>query len=163
MILPEMLSHQDNPSEEILTCALLNNMSDSCFIKADLLSQLHMDGTTIDLEVTTLVEKEVVRTNVVEGLNIRGWNISTVVQMPKTYSQDDIPTDRGLIPRPETAQRWPHLQCVAEQLHPYQADLDVGIFIGANCSAALMPKEVIADGDSDPYALGTCLGWGVVG
>lgn len=163
MILPVMLSHQDNPSQHILTYALLDNMSDSCFIKADLLSQLQADGTSIDLEVTTLVEKKVVRTNVVEGLNIRGWKESTVVQMPKTYSQDDIPTDRGLIPRPETARSWSHLKSVAKYLHPYQEDLDVGILIGANCSAALMPKEVIADGDSDPYALRTCLGWGVIG
>ena len=59
--------------------------------------------------------------------------------------------------------KWPHLQHIAEQLYPYIEDLDIGILIGSNCSAAMMPKQVISREDHEPYAMRTPLGWGVIG
>lgn len=162
MILPVMLSYKDNP-QQILTYAILDNMSDACFVKADLVKKLKANTLPVELEVTTLVDKKVVKTETVQDLKIKGLKEPTVVQMPKTYCREDISTDRNLIPRHELIQNWPHLKSVARELHPYQADLDVGILIGASCSSAMMPKEVIAEGDNDPYAMRTCLGWGVVG
>ena len=50
------------------------------------------------------------------------------VELPKTYTRDDIPTKREEIPRPETAKVWPHLSGIASKLYPYQVDVEVGGF-----------------------------------
>ena len=163
MILPVMVGYTDSPDEQVMTYALLDSMSDSCFIKEDLITKLHAKGVTTNLEVTTLVSKKVVQTEMVTGLTIRGVNESITPELPRTYGRDDIPIERSLIPRMETVRRWSHLQDVAEQLPPYQEDLDVGLLIGANCSAAMMPKRVVAGKDYEPYALKTAIGWGVIG
>ena len=46
---------------------------------------------------------------------------------------------------------------------PYQHDVDMGLLIGANCTKAIKPREVIPGADDDPYAVRTTLGWGVIG
>ncbi len=166
MILPVMVSHADSPDEQMMTYALLDTMSDTCFIKADLLQQLKVEGQRADLEITTLTSKSgkmIVDTEVVTGLRIRGINEQTTVALPKTYGKDDIPVSRSLIPKPESVKRWPHLQDVAQQLPAYREDLDVGLLIGANCSAAMLPKKVVTGSDQEPYAQKTAIGWGVIG
>ena len=35
--------------------------------------------------------------------------------------------------------------------------------IGNNCPKAIRPREIVAGGDDEPYALRTALGWGVIG
>ena len=59
--------------------------------------------------------------------------------------------------------QWHHLQNIAEKLQPYRNDLDVGLLLGVNASAALVPKELIAGAENEPYAIRTPLGWGVIG
>ena len=45
----------------------------------------------------------------------------------------------------------------------YSADLDIGLLIGLNCIEAIKPIKVIPGRASEPYAVKTALGWGVVG
>ena len=80
------------------------------------------------------------------------------VELPKTYTRDDIPTKREEIPRPETAKVWPHLSGIASKLYLYQVDVEVGLLIGSNCPSAIKPEEVIPWRSSDPYAILTLLG-----
>ena len=42
-------------------------------------------------------------------------------------------------------------------------NVEVGLLIGCNYPKALNPKEVILGNDSDPYAVKTELGWGIIG
>ena len=42
-------------------------------------------------------------------------------------------------------------------------NVEVGLLIGCNYPKALKPKEVILGNDSDPYAVKTELGWGIIG
>ena len=161
MILPVMVSHADRPDEEVLTSALLDSMSDSLFIKEELIKKLKASSVSTTLEVSTLVSKNVIPTELVISLTIRGMNENIMLQLPRTYGRSEIPMDRSLVPRPENVRRWPHLQ--EDQLQDYIDYLDVGLLIGANCSAAMMPKRVVASDDHEPYALKTPLGWGVIG
>ena len=159
MIVPVTVSYKNNP-EEVTTYAMLDNMSDACFIKEDLIKELKAESTLKSLEVTTLLKKRVTATEVVEDLIVRGTGESTMIELPKVYGREEIDMERGLIHKPDTVRRWPHLQDVAENLPPYQEDFETGLFIGANCSAAMMPKKIVAGGDHEPYALKTALGWG---
>ena len=99
----------------------------------------------------------------INDLVVRGVNENQEVMLPKTYSRKEIPAKRGQIPRPETVKKWPHLKRIEEQLLPYQHDAYVGLLIGANCTKAIKPREVIPGADDDPYAVRTTLGWGVIG
>ena len=83
--------------------------------------------------------------------------------MPKTYSRARIPFRRNQVPRPEVANEWPHLRKIANKIHPYQNDVEVGILIGCNCPRAIKPREVILGKGDDPHAVRTLLGWCNIG
>ena len=46
---------------------------------------------------------------------------------------------------------------------PKLLDCPVGLLIGYDCARALLPKQVIAGDNGDPYAVKTELGWSIVG
>ena len=163
MILPVLLAHADNPGRTVLTYALLDNMSDSCFITTDLIDQLKLKVQTVDLEVTTIIERKTIRTDIAHNLIVRGVYEQSTLTLPKMYGNEKIPIEKSLIPRPGTLKCWPHLQTVAENLHPFREDVNVGLLIGANASGIIRPQQVIAAGHDDPYAIKTALGWGVIG
>ena len=146
------------PDIEVLTYALLDNQSDACFISEALLDRMQTHTETVNLELTTMLAKKVIKSQIVYGLMVRGLSEQVDLPLPKTYCRTAIPVDRGLIPRPEAVRQWPHLQRVSEHLHPYQDDIDIGLLIGFNCSAAMLPREVAVAGDNDPYGVRTCLG-----
>ncbi|CAH3140987.1 unnamed protein product [Porites evermanni] len=52
---------------------------------------------------------------------------------------------------------------IASKLYPYQVDVEVGLLIGSNCPSAIKPEELIPWRSSDPYAIRTLLGWGIIG
>ena len=99
----------------------------------------------------------------INDLVVRGVNENQEVMLPKTYSRKEIPAKRGQIPRPETVKEWLHLKRIEEHLLPYQHDAYVGLLIGANCTKAIKPREVIPGANDDPYAVQTMLGWGIIG
>ena len=74
-----------------------------------------------------------------------------------------MPVIRNHIPTHETAQRWPHLQGIANDLKPV-SDCEVEFLIGYNCPQALTPREVVTHPeDHGPYGLKTDMGWSIVG
>ena len=99
----------------------------------------------------------------VDGLVVERFHKKLKIELPKVYSRDSIPSRRNQIPRPETANKWPHLQRIENKIPPYQEKLEVGILIGCNCPRAIKPREVITGKADDPYAIRTLLGWGIIG
>ena len=110
-----------------------------------------------------MLGEDLVTSQKINDLVVRGLIENQEVMLPKTYSRKEIPAKRGQIPRPETVKKWPHLKRIEEHLLPYQHDAYVGLLIGANCTKAIKPREVIPGADDDPYAVRTTLGWGVIG
>ncbi|KAK3738374.1 hypothetical protein QZH41_005730 [Actinostola sp. cb2023] len=72
---------------------------------------------------------------------VRGTRENKDIQLPRTYTRETIPAKRSQIPRPESAERWPHLRRIAGELTPYQSNVEVGLLIGLNCTSALRPCE----------------------
>ena len=163
MIMPVILHHKSDASTQLVTYAMLDNQSNTCFISENLLSKLNPMTDKVNLEITTMLSKDTIPSNVVNGLTIRGLCESTSIGLPPTYSRSVIPGGEDLIPRQETVSQWPHLMEVSQQLHPLQDNTEIGLLLGFNCSAALLPKQVISAGDNEPYAVKTLLGWGVTG
>ena len=143
--------------------ALQDNQSDACFIREDILQKLNISGPDVQLKLSTVLGEDLVTSKKINDLVVRGINEEIEVSLPRTYSRDEIPAKRSQIPRPESVSGWSHLQRIANNLMPYQHDVDVGLLIGANCTKAIKPREVIPGADDDPYAVRTTLGWGAIG
>ena len=160
MIVPVRVHHRTNPKRQVVVYALLDSSSNGTFIKESILQDLQVDGTETQLQLNMMHGSEVVPTRKITGLNVESMGKDARVELPKTYTRDDIPSKREEIPRPETAKVWPHLSGIASKLYPYQVDVED---VGSNCPSAIKPEEVIPWRSSDPYAIRTLLGWGIKG
>ena len=163
MIVPVRIHHQDNPERQVVIYALLDPASNGTFIKESILEELQVNGVETQLKLNTMHGSEVVPTRKVGGLIVQRMDGEVHIELPKTYSRNKIPSRRNEIPRPESAAKWPHLSHLANKIYPYQEDLQVGLLIGSNCPNAIKPKQVIPGRSSDPYAIRTLLGWGIIG
>ena len=147
----------------MLTYALLDEQSEACFVKEDLLGRLDVNGPEVELKLSTVLAEKVIKSRRIEGLVIRGYNEDVEIPLPKSYSRSSIPAKKSQIPRRESAVNWPHLQKISEKIMPLNEDIEVGLLIGLNCSRAIKPLEVIPGKENDPYAKKTALGWGIIG
>ena len=163
MIVPVRMHHQDNPERQVVIYALLDPASNGTFIKESILEELQVNGVETQLKLNTMHGSEVVPTRKVGGLIVQRMDGEVHIELPKTYSRNEIPSRRNEIPRPESAAKWPHPSHLANKIYPYQEDLQVGLLIGSNCPNAIKPKQVIPGRSSDPYAIRTLLGWGIIG
>ena len=163
MIVPVWLHHKDSPDKEVLVYALLDDASDSTFIKSETLRDLGLKGPEVKLNLYTMLGKEEIRVEKISGLIVKRLDKRVEIELPKLYSRESIPFRRNQIPIPEVAEKWPHLMNVANKLHPYQSGTDVGILIGCNCPRAIKPREVVLGKGDDLYAVKTLLGWGIIG
>ena len=83
---------------------------------------------------------EVVATRRVGGLIVERMDKEVHIELPKTYTRNEIPSKRNEIPRPESAAKWPHLSHLVNKIYPYQENLQVGLLIGSNCPSAIKPE-----------------------
>ena len=163
MIVPVWVYHKDSPQKEIMVYALLDEASDTTFIKLKTLPDLGLTGAEVKLNLFTMLGKEEITVEKTTGLVVKRIDKRVEIELPKTYSRARIPFRRNQIPRPEVANEWPHLSKIADKIHPHQDDVDVGILIGCNCPRAIKPREVVLGKGDDPYAVRTLLGWCIIG
>ena len=103
-------------------------------------------GPQVHLLVATVIGEETVLCTKVQGLVIQGVYEQKEVSLPFTYSRDNIPARRDQIPRPETANNWPHLTRIADKLMPYDPNVEIGLLRGLSCTKALKPKDSVRMG-----------------
>ena len=163
LIVPVWIHHRKNSSNKLLTYALLDEKSDACFVKEELLRRLNVSGPEVELKLSTVLAEKVVTSQRIEGLVVLGYNEELEIPLPKSYSRSSTPAKKSQIPRPESALNWPHLRKISEMIMPLNEALEVGLLIGLNCPQAIKPLEVIPGKEDDPYAKKTALGWGVIG
>ncbi|XP_030828067.1 uncharacterized protein LOC105436445 isoform X1 [Strongylocentrotus purpuratus] len=163
MIVPVWVRCKDEPSREFLHYAILDDQSNVGFVSDELCEQLGVQGTSTTLRLTTMHATANVKSMKVNGLQVLDFNRENEIDLPPCFSRDSVPASRSQIPKIEVLKEWPHLEPVAHELMPYNRSVKVSLLIGNNCSRAIRPREVIAGGEDDPYAMKTALGWGVVG
>ena len=162
-VIPVWISSKTNPQIEKLVYALLDTQSDGTFIDESLCNTLTTQGEPVKLKLTTLLGRDaIIDTNKVTGLQIRGYTSRKLIDLPTTYTRETIPLDRESIPTFETANRWPHLKTISQEIPPL-LDADVGLLVGYNCLIAFTPRDTITGKDGEPYGVKTDLGWSIVG
>ena len=157
LILPVWISHRDNPDNELLIYALLDTQSDTTFVIDDTCQALGVEGLKTQLILSTIFAKnQVIDSNRVEGLLVRGHDSALKIPRPVSYTRSSIPVNRAHIPTPDMARQWSHLYHIADKLLP-MSECDVSLLVGYDCSRALLPREVIAPTNNGPYAQRTDL------
>ena len=104
----------------------------------------------------SLVESVVVKDLIVTDLDGRN-----PIALPRAYTRDEIPVNHDQIPTPQIVSRLEHLKEIANEIPTYERDLDIGLLIGSNCPAALVPLEVVPNMGNGPFALKLNHGWTV--
>jgi hypothetical protein len=162
-VAPVWVSAANNPQAEKLVYVLLDTQSDSTFIDDTICEALSAPADPVKLKLNTLLGRDVtVSCKRAMGLRMRGYSMTNYIDQPPIYTRDYIPLDRRHIPTCATAKGWPHPACIATEMPPL-LESDVGLLIGNNCSAALVPRQVIGGDDGQPHAIRTDLGWIIAG
>ncbi|XP_028417981.1 uncharacterized protein LOC114542688 [Dendronephthya gigantea] len=164
MFVPVAVSHKDRPDVEVNVYALLDDGSDSTFVKNSVLRELGVNGTEVSLKLNTMHGKTSVAVQRIDGLVVQKLDrTEEPISLPKAYSREAIPSRREQIPTPSVANRWSHFEVIKDEIPPLQASMEIGLLIGCNCPKALKPQKVIPGGEDDPYAVKTRFGWGIIG
>ena len=163
IIVPVGLHGECNPDNKIMVYALLDDQSNICFIKTSAIEKLNLHGPEVHLKLSTVLAEEDIASEKITGLVVCSVNESTNICLSRTYTRDIIPAKCSQIPKPETATKCPHLKRIADNLMPYEEEVDVALLLGINCARAIKPREIIQGNDNDPNAKRTALGLGVVG
>ncbi|XP_068136058.1 uncharacterized protein [Hyperolius riggenbachi] len=163
MIIPVCISSLGTGSKEVLAYALLDTQSSNTFIDQEVCQKLQVAMEPVKLKFSTIMGKDSLEDSQrVTGLKVKGLCSDVRIDLPPVYTRDFIPLDREHIPTCETAKRWEHLSVISHKIPPLK-EYSVGLLKGYDCSKALMPQQIIAGGDDEPYAIKTDLGWSIVG
>ncbi len=164
MFVPVILRHRDCPNIEVCVYALLDDGSDSTFVKDSVAKDLGVSGTKMSLKLNTMHGQNSAPVHRIDSLVVQKFDRSeSPIPLPNTYSREAIPSSREHIPMPEIASQWAHLECIKKQISSLQRSMEISLLIGCNCPQALKPQEVIPGSEDDPYAIKTRLGWGIIG
>ena len=100
---------------------------------------------------------------VLKGLTVTDLDGNNSVVLSKAFTKNKIPATNQDIPRPELVKKWPHLEHIADRIHPVIPNVKIGLLIGTNCPKALEPKDVVSSKNGGPFVIQTFAGWTVVG
>ena len=148
---------------EVIVYAALDSMSSACFVTSDVCRQLGVDGEPTEITIKTMSDECRQETAVVQGLHIQSVLGGESVPLPKAYVQHSIPVDADEIPSHDMLMKWAHLKNLVSKMPERDANIPVGLLIGANCPKALQPQQIVSAEGTVPFAVKTVLGWCVSG
>ena len=62
---------------------------------------------------------ENISTSKTDGLVVSRHDKLVKIELPKSYTREQIPARKEQIPRPETTEAWKHLRPIASKIPPY--------------------------------------------
>ncbi len=154
---------QSGQEKTITTYALLDTGSTGCFLTEALRQELQAQSENTTIKLKSVHGTLYSDTTVSTGLIITDMDGNNPVELPKTYSRDEIPVSHEQIPKPEAFAQWPHLKALSEKLPRHEQKVEIGLLIGNNCPQALQPIEVIPTTDNGPFAVRYKHGWTING
>lgn len=174
-IVPVRLSHPKCPGKEIEVYAMLDFCSNGTFMDEDLLKDFEDSleeeekrQTTIRITTATNQEGKISESVAVTGLVVKsgyeeeGKHGPVNINLPVTYTKQELPMDKEDVLKSETVKKWEYLKPLWDAI-PKVKDIPFGLLIGNNCPKALEPMQVISSEGQGPFAQRTRLGWCVVG
>ena len=161
---------KDTPQARFEVYAVLDYFSQGTFICEDLIQMLKSARVlSTDITVKTINGEESMPTIAVDDLAVIctedfGNHYSEFeIELPKTYTQTELPFGMAEIPSPDKLQGWQHLQPILPYIPKIDPQIPIDLLIGGNCIKALEPCEILPSANDGPCAIRTKLGWCVVG
>ena len=77
------IHHRKDISKTLLTNALLDEQSDTCFVKENLLRELGVNGPEVELKLLTVLAEKIIKSRRIEGLVVHGCNQDVEIRLPK--------------------------------------------------------------------------------
>ena len=161
-IIPVLVMNKAN-NKTLNTYPFYDNGSVGCFLTENLRHRLEAPGTKTTLQLGTMHGQSLVESVVVKDLIVPDPNGRNPITLPRAYTRDEIPVNHDQIPTPEIVSRLEHLKEIANEIPDYNRDLDIGLLIGSNCPAALVPLKVVPNVGDGPFALKLNHSWTVSG
>ena len=149
--------------KEVLTYAMLDSCSTGTFLLEDIAACLDAKGTDTKLMVKTVNGTQLHDAKALNGLIVTDLNGENRIDLPKTFTKEDISAIEVNVPAPELARKWKHLKRIADCMPSQLHGAKVGLLIGSNCPKALEPIDIVASENGGPYAINTFVGWAIVG
>ena len=154
---------QQNDGIIVDTYCFYDNGSTGCFMSEELKEQLGADASETTLRLRTLHGAKYVKSSVITYLKVMDVNGNNEVELPKTFTQPDMPVSPEQIPRKDALIGIPHLENLAKKLPDFNPNLNIGLLIGSNCPEALQPIRVIPSENKGPFGVQYKHGWTVNG
>ena len=161
-IVPVQVWHKEG-EKRVTTYALLDNGSSGCFLDEDIRKQLGIDGTPTNFNLHTMHGMNAVESKAVTGLTVSDMKGENQIELPRSFTREDIPVSHSQIPKADALSDWPYLQEPLREMQPYMPDVQIGLLIGNNCQKALQPQKVIPAEGNGPFAIRYPLGWTING
>ena len=145
---------------------MLDNCSQATFMRNKPLVALGLHGRKTSITVKKMNGEVAKSSEVQDGIEVaQASNESKEklwVQLPSTYTQEDLPVDNREIATAEKLKKLKYLN----KLKPVMSvddNQEVSLLVAADCVRALESRKVISSQNGGPYAFKTLLGWCVVG
>ena len=161
-IIPVLVTNKAN-DKALKTYAFYDNGSVGWFLTENLCHRLEAPGTKTTLQLGTMHGQSLVVSVVVKDLIVTDLDGRNPIALPRAYTRDEIAVNHDQIPTPKIVSRLEHLKEIANEIPAYERDLDIGLLIGSNCPAALVPLEVVPNMGNGPFAVKLNHGWTVSG
>jgi len=139
-IVPVRLQWMD---KQIFTYAMLDSCSTGTFITDETRKKREVEGVDIEILIRTMNGQELHNTKAVAGLLISDISGKNAIQLPRTFTKEEIPASEKDIPQRELARKWKHPEQIADQIPDRLQDSEVGVLIGTNCQKAIEPRDFI--------------------
>ena len=123
-------------------------------MKGSIRKNLAADDKKTDITIKTLNGEQKMKSTVTSGLNVGSDSDEgnkRQLDLPASYSKEDLPADVEEVATREKIQIWDHLKKIANKV-PKASDIEIGLLTEANCAKALEPQEVIPSKDGRPFA-----------
>ena len=112
-------------------------------------------GRNQQILLCTMGQNKAMNSLVVRGLEVAALDAKTFMDLPETYTQQEIPVNKEHIPRQEDLRKWPYLQ----EVHIPAIDANIDLLIGVNAPRLMEPWRIINSKGNGPFATKTLLGW----
>ena len=141
--------------KEVLTYAMLDSCSTGTFLLEDIAACLDADTK---LMVKTVDGTQVHDAKALNSLIVTDLNGENRIDLPQTFTKEDISAIEVNVPAPELARKKKHLKRIADCMPSQLHGAKVGLLIGSNCPKALELIDIVASENGGSYAINTFAG-----
>ena len=165
-IVPVKLWHESTPDKSMMVYAMLDYCSNGTLITEEVINKLGLPEEPATISLRTVNQCTEENATYVDQLVVsarEGFGANGMIKLPRTYSRQQLPIERGDIITPNKVKRWKHLESIVHEIPEFNKDYPIGLLIGGDCPRAIEPHKCVPSVENGPFAFLTKLGWCVSG